>query len=565
MKNFRIHFLIAVVFLFLGIIVWRVFSVQVLKYDFYHALAFDQHQFQEKIIPERGEIFASGLKNDELYPVAVNRNMSTIYAVPREIENPEELSLKLAEILQLDENELNLKLAKPDDPYEPLKKKLSDEEEQKIKDLGAYGIYLVAENRRYFPENQLGAHILGFVNNEGKGQYGLEGYYDEILRGKSGFLEAEKDTFGRWIPLGIKSLEPAENGADLVLTIDRTIQYIIEEKLRDMIEKYSAEKGTIIVMDVETGAIKAMANYPSFNPNEFNRVENMNIFLNSAIHDLYEPGSVFKVITMACGLDTEAVDPNTTYEDKGSLYIDGYTIRNSDREINGIQTMTNVLEKSLNTGAIFVGQEAGKNKFKEYVKKFGFAEKTGIDLDGEVFGNINSLNIDSDVNYATASFGQGIAVTAIEMINSVSTIANGGDLMQPYLVDKIIYADGTEKKTKPQKVADVISPNTASKLSSMMISVIENGHAKSAQLNQHYTAGKTGTAQISDREKGGYSDEEIHNFVGFVPALSPRFSILVKIDKPQGVRFASSSTAPVFREIAEFLVNYYHIKPDKIK
>ncbi len=563
MKNTRIHFLLAVVFLSLGVILWRVFDVQVLKYDFYHALASDQHQFQEKIVPKRGEIFASGLELDELYPLAVNRNMPMLYVVPREIENPVELSAKIAEIIQKDETEILAKLAKIDDPYESLKRKLSDEEVSAIKELNAKGVYFFDENWRYFPENTLAAHVLGFVNADNEGQYGIEGFYDDMLRGSSGFLEAEKDTFGRWIPLGLKNLQPAKDGANLVLTIDRTVQYIVEEKLQELVEKFSAEKGSVIVMDVNTGAIKAMANFPVFDPNNYGQNNDLNIFMNSAVHDLYEPGSVFKPITMACGLDTGAVAVDSTFEDKGSLYIDGYTIHNSDSNINGMQTMTQLLEKSLNTGAIYVGQQAGKESFKKYSQNFGFGAKTGIDLNGEVVGNISSLDINSDINYATASFGQGVAVTALEMINSISAIANGGNLMKPYVVEKIINSDGEEIKASPQIIRRVISETTAAQLRSMMLSVVENGYAKGAQLSHHYVAGKTGTAQIADYEKGGYSDEEVHNFVGFVPALSPRYSIIVKIDKPQGVKFASISVTPTFKEIVEFLVNYYQIRPDK--
>lgn len=563
MKNTRIHFLLAVIFLFLGVIFWKVFDVQVLKYDFYHALAFNQYQFQEKIIPKRGEIFASGLEEGELYPLAVNLNIPMVYAVPREIENPTELAVKIAGILQKDVAEIEEKLTKRDDPYEPLKRKLSDEEVVAIKELDAKGIYFFEENWRYFPENTLAAHVLGFVNSDGKGQYGVEGFYNDILCGSSGFLEAEKDTFGRWIPLGTKNLQPAKNGANLVLTIDRTVQYIVEEKLRELVEKFSAEKGSVIVMDVNTGAIKAMANFPVFDPNNYGQTNNLNVFMNSAVHDLYEPGSVFKPITMACGLDTGAVSVDSTFEDKGFLYIDGYTIHNSDSKVNGQQTMTQILEKSLNTGAIYIGQQAGKDNFKKYVKDFGFGEKTEVDLNGEVVGNISSLGVNSDINYATASFGQGVSVTALEMINAISVVANGGNLMKPYIVEKRINDNGEEIKTIPQIIRRVISEKTSAQLRTMMISVVENGYAKAARLSNYYVAGKTGTAQIADSERRGYSDDEVHNFVGFIPGLAPKYSVIVKIEKPQGVKFASESITPVFKEIVEFLANYYQIKPDK--
>ena len=395
------------------------------------------------------------------------------------------------------------------------------------------------------------------------GRYGVEEYYEEKLAGKAGFVEAKKDSLGQLISVGDRILSQPEDGVDLILTIDPNIQFFIEGKLKETIERLRAPSGTIIVMEVKTGAIKAMANWPDFDPNKYNEVKDPHLFLNPAISETYEPGSIFKPITMAGALDEGVIEPNTTYEDKGFTEVEEHIIRNALERAEGIQTMTQVLEKSLNSGAIFVQQKLGKDDFKKYVEKFGFGSKTGIDLSGEEKGNISNLKKKGNVEYATASFGQGIAVTSIQLITALSAIANDGILLRPYVVEKIIYKNGEEKLTQPKEIRRVISSETASRLTAMMVSVVKNGYSKKAGIPGYLIAGKTGTSQIPDLEKGGYTEETIHTFGEFFPALNPQFSVLIKIDKPKVIRFAADSLTPVARQITEYILNYYEIPPSQ--
>jgi cell division protein FtsI/penicillin-binding protein 2 len=571
MKNWRFYTLVFFVGLIFAIIISRLFYLQVLRYSFYKALATNQHQTFQTIYPIRGEIFMKDrYTNDNsrssFFPVALNKDLWMVYAVPKDIENKEETVKKLSPFLDVEEEILSQRINKPDDPYEPLESKLSEETAQKIKNLNLKGIFLETENWRYYPANKLACHLIGFVgfqDDQKVGRYGVEGYYEKELAGKFGFVEAKKDSSGQLISVEDKVLEEPEDGADVVLTIDPNIQFFIEKKLEETIKWLGATGGTVIVMDIKTGAIKAMANWPNFDSNKYNEVKDINIFLNPAISNVFEPGSIFKVITMAGALDKGVIDPNTTYEDKGFVEISGYTIENALKKPQGIQTMTQVLEKSLNTGAIFAQQKLGKDDFKNYVEKFGFGEKTDIDLSGEEKGNLSNLKKKRDLEYATASFGQGIAVTSIQLVSAFATIANEGILMKPYIVEKIIYNDGKEELTKPEQIRQVISSDAASRLTAMLVSAVKIGYEDKAGVKGYSVAAKTGTAQIPDLQNGGYTDETIHSFGEFFPAYSPRFSMLIKVDKPKTIKFAADSITPLAKEIAQYILNYYEVPPSQ--
>ncbi len=561
--RWRIHTLIVLVMMGFVFIVGRSFDLQVLKYPIYKALASNQRDFQETIIPQRGEIFIRD-QDGELYPLAINRRLWKVYAVPSEISNPSETASKLASLLEVSYEKIQARLEKKDDPYEPIKSKVSDELVEKIEALELEGIYKTPENWRYYPEEDFASHLLGFVgfeDDEKIGQYGIEEYYEEYLAGESGFLEAERTSSGAWISVGLKKLKPAKDGDDLVLTIDRTIQFLARSQLKGLIEKFDAQGGTIIVMDPTSGAVKAMSSFPNFEPNEYWKVKNIDVFLNPATQKIFEPGSVFKPIVMAAGLDLAKITPQTTYWDEGAIRIGGYTIRNADGEKHGLNTMTQVLEQSLNTGAVYVADLLTKQEFYKYIKDFGFNVPTGIDLAGEIGGDILNLAANRDINYATASFGQGVAVTPIELVVAVSAIANGGKMMEPHIVEKFIHPDGKEELVVPKELSQVISSQTAMKLTAMMISVVKNGFGRKAGVEGYFVAGKTGTAQVP--KEGKYSDETIHSFIGFAPAFNPRFTILIKLDNPQGLRFSSDSVAPTFSKMAKFLLNYYQIPPSE--
>jgi len=572
MSKWRISFLIIIIFFLGSGVLARLFSLQILQHDVYSQLAQDQHQLYQTLFPERGEIFLQDLsvsrRNDidQYYPLAINKEFRQIYLVPKDIsiEGRQELAEKLSSLLDLDKDLILERINKPDDPYEPLKHKVSKEIADQIRELEINGLGIAPETWRYYPSDSLACHLLGFVgvNQDGRiGQYGIEGYYEDELKGTIGFLQGEKDISGYWIPSLDRKLEPAQDGSQLILTLDQNIQFKAEKELSQAIDQWQAIGGTIIIMEPKTGAILAMANWPSFDPNKYGQVENIDVFLNPSVQKVYEPGSVFKAFTMAAGLDSGHVTPDTVYHDNGRIQIKGSHISNVDGKAYGDQTMTQVLEKSINTGAVFVQQEVGPDIFQEYIQRFGFGQKTEIDLVGEVNGDISNLFTGREINLATISFGQGITVTPIELITAISAIANDGKLMRPYLVEKTIYPDGEEKKTETELVREVISSATAKRLTKMLVGVIDGGFGRPARVAGYSIAGKTGTAQVADLEKGGYLEETIHSFVGYAPAFDPRFVILIKLDEPQGIRFAADSVSPIFKRLAEYLFNYLEIPP----
>lgn len=551
--------------------------MQILQNNFYRALAFNQYEISQKLLAARGEIFIQDTRakkkgqNYVLYPFAINHQLTLVYANPSEIKDINKTTKVLSPILEITQEYLKTKLSRPNDLYEPLKHRVDDETIKQIKELVSQhhlsGIGFLNENFRYYPEKNIGAHLVGFLNfdnNDQKGQYGIEEYFDKELRGKTGYLRSEKDPLGYLIALGTESVILPQDGSKLILSIDRTIQFTACTKLAQAIKKHGADGGTVIIMEPKIGAMIAMCSYPDFDPNQYNQVKKIQLFNNPAIFYQYEPGSVFKVITMAAALEAGKIDPQTSYLDKGLVKIGGYTIQNAQNKVYGKKTMTQVLEDSINTGAVFVSKLLGPSLFQEYVKDFGFGEPTGIELEKEVSGNIKSLEQKKEIYSATASFGQGISVTPLQLLGAYGAVANGGKLMKPYLVDEIIKANGQKTKTAPKVLRQVISPRAAAQLGGMLVSVVENGHGKRAGVEGYYVAGKTGTAQVPLKEKRGYeSNLTVGTFVGFAPVDNPVFVMLVKIDHPRDVEWAESSAAPLFGELAKFLLNYYEIPPER--
>jgi len=438
------------------------------------------------------------------------------------------------------------------------------------KELVIDGIGFAMKPYRFYPEGSVGANLLGFVsyvNNEQRGSYGLEGFFDQELYGKTGSIKAERDAAGKVVIIDNKEYSSPQDGSDIILTIDRSIQFAVCEKLNKAVLKHGADGGSVIVMEPKTGAILAMCSYPDFDPNNFQAIKDIKVFNNNAIFSQYEPGSIFKVITMAMGLDQKKVTPQTTYNDTGNLKIANYNIENSDHKANGVQTMTQVLEKSLNTGVVFVMRSIGSDVFGKYVKDFGFGEKTGIELEGEGKGDIKNIineKKNKELVSATASFGQGIAVTPLQITSAFAAIANNGILMKPYVVKEIVRNDGTKIVSQPKEIKQVVSEKSATILGGMMVNVVENGHGKKAGVKGYYVAGKTGTAQVPRKDGRGYQvGAHIGSFAGFAPADDPQFVMLVRIDNPRDVEWAESSAAPLFGEIAEFILNYWQVPKER--
>lgn len=555
------------VFVFVAVIVCKIFFLQIVRHSAYYAIAQDQYQSSKKLIPARGKIYVNDYVSKTIRPIAVNETRYLVYAAPNDIKDAIGASAKLSQLLDIPKEDLAKRFGKKNDSYEPIKHGVSRDAVKKIEDLTIAGVKTSEENFRYYPDGVFASHVLGFVGygDDGKrsGRYGIEGYYDKELEGTAGYIDAELDARGSWIPTILRDLKPSYDGKDFILTLDQAIQFFAEKKIKETVENFKAEEGTIIVMDPKKGSVLAMASYPDFEPNEYWKVDQYEKFLNPAIQKRYELGSVLKPVTMAIAIDSGKVTPTTTYEDKGYVAVGDRILHNFDGEGRGIATMTEVLEQSLNTGAVYAQSLVGKSAFLEYLKDFGFDLPTGIDLYGELGGDLSNLekNSNSDVAYATASFGQGIAITPLELLTAISAIANDGKLMKPYVVEKIIDSSGEEDVIEPKAVRQVVSPKTAAQLSAMMVSVVKSKYYKKAYLSGYNIAGKTGTAQIPNVDQKGYSDERIHVFVGFGPVPSPQFSILIKVDKPQGEIFASNSISPLFKEMSKFLMDYYHIEP----
>lgn len=463
------------------------------------------------------------------------------------------------------------RLDKPGDPYEPIKRKVDKETLDKVLAIKTDGLDFFYEKHRYYPEKEIGSQMIGFVGFKGDkqvGRYGLEGFFNEELSGKVGAMKAERAASGELIIINDKKSKAARDGSDIILTIDRSIQFMVCNKLKESAMRHGADGGSVIVMEPNTGAIIAMCSWPDYDPNNYSDVESIETYNNPAIFDAYEPGSIFKAITIAAAIDVGKITPHTTYVDHGFDMIEGWDkpIKNADYETHGghgLVDMGTVLSKSLNTGTIFAMKKMGAKTLAEYVKKFGFGEKTGIELETEGVSTIANLLRDKirPIEAATASFGQGITVTPLQMITAYAALANGGILMKPYLVSEIVSPDGVSLKTQPQQIRQVISERTSMIISAMLVNVVEEGHGKLAAVDGYYVAGKTGTAQVAGR--GGYSNKTIHTFVGFAPIEDPKFVMLVKLDDPKDVKYSASSAAPLFGELADFILNYYQVEKER--
>ncbi len=552
------------------IIIARLFVLQVVERKYYSALALNNHEIYKQLYPRRGSIFFQDTRDKtKEYPAAVNRQYYLLYAVPRDIP-PDQISSTtdfLAGILNYTPEEKNIlltKLSKSGDPYEPIAKKVSEDLKNQIQLANLPGINTTGQEFRYYPEGNLAANILGFTgqnkNGDLSGRYGIEGFWDKNLTGKSGFLAGERGALGSLISLADRTLKQAEDGVDLLLTVDRNLQYKACERLREGYEKYKAKSAALILMDPKTGAILSMCSLPDFDPNNYSDVKDVGVYNNTSIFTPYEPGSVFKPIIMSAALDLGLVNPFTTYTDTGERIINGHKIHNALNKTYGLATMTNVLESSINTGMIWVEEKIGQSRFKEYVEKFGFGKKTGIGLDTEAASDISSLSKSAEIYDAVGSFGQGFSATPLQLVTAYAVLANGGRMPKPHIVSEVRHPNGRVEKTELQTEV-VISPSADKLITAMLISVVERGHSQAAKMANYYVAAKTGTAQIASR--GEYSaDDTNHTFVGYFPASDPKLVLLVKYETPQA-NWAESTAAPVFKDIAKFTLDYYGIPGDR--
>jgi len=561
--NLRINFILVLFILFSAVLVYRLFYLQIQQGEFYLALAKGQRTSFQEIKGDRGKIFFDD-KNGSLYPVAINKDFTYVYICPKEIVEKETTAQFLAEKLGLEKKNV-VDLENKDSLFEIVADTVEEKTAEEIKAQKIKGVYLGTRKARFYPYETMASKVLGFVDVDSNGNYGIEGYYNDVLKGLEGFSEEERGTSGKIIFFDVASFKPSDAGVDLITTIDYNIQYQAEKILEKYKIKTESESGLLIVLDPRNGEIKAMANTPNFNPNSYFE-EEMKVFQNDAVQKIFEPGSIFKPFTMAAGLDLGKVNPDTKYTDNGILKFKGGIIYNYSNMTYGEQTMTNVLEKSINTGAVFVQQQIGEKNFIDYFKNYGFEELTNIDLDGEVFSKNKYLETGRDINLATAAFGQGVELTPIQMVQGFSALINGGLIWKPHIIKKVINPNNEEKTIEPElKKSEIIKKETSEKLVEMLVSVVENGFGKRAKVSGHYIGGKTGTAQVAwsalGIDKAGYSEKTIQSFIGFFPAYDPQFLILVKLDNPK-TSTAEYSAIPAFHELAEYIINYFQIAPE---
>ena len=577
--NFRINVFFVLVLIVSGLILYRLFILSYIRHSVYSRTATAQRENITNVLA-RGNIYLKDPTSNNLFLAATNKKFPLAYVIPAKVDwRTDGLKIsQVADVLKIDKDLIINTVRSEQNSYKVLTRRLDVNQVEEVKKLSLRGLGISYETDRFYPGQKLASNVMGFLGYDIKGrsgQYGVESYYDNDLFGKIVTKEPRIAGFAGFIKNLIygnkNNLPSARSGgggnntfnrpSDIVLTIDKNIQAYAEDKLESVLKRWNAQGGSIIIQEPTTGKILAIADKPSFDPNNYSDYQ-PGLFLNKSVQEVFEPGSSYKPITMSAGLDLGKVTPQTTFTDVGFVQAAEYTIHNFSNKVFGFQTMSQVLEKSINTGAMFVENIVGDDNFLNYAINTGFGQKTGIDLPGEVNGDITNLYSGRKINYLTASFGQGIAVTPIQLVNAYSAIANGGKLMRPYVVEKIIKEGGTEEVTKPEIVSIPFSEKTSSKLKSMLVGVVDNGFDK-ARIKGYDIAGKTGTAQIPDG-KGGYDEHEfIHNFLGFAPAYDPKFVILIKMDRPKGIQFAADSLSPTFKEITQFLLNYYNIPPTR--
>lgn len=520
----------------------NLFNIQIQRGPEFSSQAASKLEIAGILSPKRGSIYFTE-RGGSRVPAAMNREYPTIYAVPKEVTDPLAAARLLAPVSDRSEEELRVALRDQDDPFEPIAERPTEEQVEYVKAEGIEGVRIGSSSARFYPLGRVASHLIGYSSKSddpiGAGVYGVERYHDDTLRGAPGVTDGDK-------------LIPPISGEDVYLTVDRNIQVRAETILENLIDEYGAAGGSVIVQDPKTGKILAMTSKPDFDPNDYGSF-GIETFLNPTVEAVYEPGSIFKVITMAAGIDSGKITPYTTYTDTGEITLNSRTIRNWDLKAYGTIDMTRVIERSVNTGAVFAERAMGHDVFYDYLVKFGLKEKTGIDLPGEIAGSLRPLEVDPrDINFATASFGQGISVTPIQLISALSAIANDGVMMRPYV----------NAELESKEVGRVISPETARQVQEMMVSAVEK--AEIPVIRGYNVAGKTGTAQVPDFKTGGYTDQVINTYIGFAPAYDAEFVILIKLNKPPGAPLAGRTVVPAFRELAQFIINYYGISPDNV-
>ncbi|HXG36003.1 MAG TPA: penicillin-binding protein 2 [Dehalococcoidia bacterium] len=563
--SWRLGVIVAIIGLSTLAVTARLFQLQVLDHPYYAAEARQTRLREETVSSRRGSIL-----DTNGYPLVISVDSYDVMVEKRAWSEPalaENAARKLAEISGINPREAVETVINSQAYESAVARGLNYEQASQVREARLPGVRLLESSHRVYPEGSLAAQLIGFLGRDGQGLTGLEADMEKVLGGSKGELVIEKDGLGNDLFFGTRDETAPEPGSDIVLTIDRYIQRLAERELSETIKKHEATGGSIIVLDAQTGAIRAMASQPSFdltNP-DLSDQSKLGLFRNRAITDQYEPGSVFKLVTVAAALDAGLVSPGTWWNDTGVYDAGGWKIYNWDFSANGSQTVTQLIAKSLNTGAAWLSSLLGPERFYDYVHRFGFAQPTGVNLSGEVSGQVRTPQNDSDwrpVDLATNSFGQGLTATPLQMAMVVAAIANDGKLMKPYVVEEIVN-DKQRQRIEPQVLGQVISAKTAQNVKQIMGVVVSGIPAYLLDVPRYSLGGKTGTANIAQGDGVYKPDSYISSFAGVAPLGNPRLVVLVKIDEPKGVPWGTTVAAPAFGKIMKAALAYYNIPPDK--
>lgn len=556
----RIRVLILFVIALSGVIVWRLFQKSVIEHPLYAARAESQYEVSKDLPSKRGTIFAQDAELGQIVPMAATEERFDISVVPRNVKDKTAAAHVLATLFGVDEKDVLAKISTDKLYLPPIVRGITKDQRDVLVTQGFVGLLIEKRNERVYPENQIAAQVLGFVNREGKGSYGVEGYYDTDLRGTAGSVVGEKDTLGRIIST-LRQTDP-ENGVDVELTIDHNLQFAVERRLQQGITDTGAISGQAIVMNPTNGEILAMAALPSFDPNKYaDSAAEPEKFRNPTISTVYEPGSIFKPLVMASAIDLGKIEPDTQETFGAYVTVQGYDIHTALNKAYGKETMTQVLENSDNVGMVWVADKMTKDEMHDKLASLGINQTTGVDLQGEVQGSFMPARQWQSINQATTSFGQGVSVTPLQMIRAWSAVINGGTLITPHLVKRLEGQRGVTATAELPTKSGVITPETSAKVRGMLQSVVDHGPYGHARVAGYAIGGKTGTAQIADNT-GHYSDTEFtHTFMGFFPVDVPKYIILVKLDKPTSAPFAESTVGPVFHDLSQYIFNYYKLPP----
>lgn len=539
------------------VVVARLVQIQLVRHDHYVTRAAKQHERTLTLTPVRGAI-----RDARGRVLAESVAAESIYADPQAITDPKAAARALAAIkaLGVDRNTLEVKL-RAGNEFAWIARQVDAGVGAEVRALNIDGVYTLEEHKRWYPKGTLAAPLLGYVGIDGEGLAGIEHSFDRFARGRAGKVTLLRDARRGMYLVGAEGPHAPVDGHDVVLTIDEVVQFIAERAVRRSVEQYDAVSGTAIVMDPNDGSILAMATWPSFDPNSYRGYPAAR-WRNRAVQDLYEPGSTFKIVAAAGGLEEGLVTPSDMIDcGDGSIQVANIRIREHDGNRYGVISFAEVLAQSSNVGAVRVGTSLGTNRMYDYARRFGFGERTGVELPGEADGILRPVEKWSKVSNAEIAIGQEIGVTPLQVIQAFSAVANGGRRVTPRIVDRVVDARGQvvyEERVDPGK--RVISEKTAAVLNELLKNVVANGTGQSAAVPQYIVAGKTGTAQKAAR--GGYSaDKFVGSFAGYVPADRPRIAILVTIDEPKGQHYGSVVAAPAFREIAEGTLRYLGVPP----